>query len=78
MNRDLIIFGVGKIAEVAYYYAKEECGFNVCAFSVDREYIIDSSFHGLPVIPFEEIEKRMPQTFYIYLVAFSFLFPQKA
>ena len=72
MNRDLIIFGVGKIAEVAYYYAKEECGFNVCAFCVDKEYISDSSFHNLPVIPFEEIERRMPPDRYKMFVAVGY------
>ena len=31
--KDLLIFGNGKIADVIYYYAKNECNFNVVAFN---------------------------------------------
>lgn len=56
MKKDLIIFGNGKIADVVYYYAKNECDYNVVAFTTDREYIKEGSFNGLPVIPFDELE----------------------
>ncbi len=46
MKKDLIIFGIGKIAEVIFYYAKEECGFNVVAFCVDEQYKNVESFQG--------------------------------
>lgn len=58
MKKDLIIFGTGKITEVIYYYAKEECGLNVVAFCVDEKYKKNESFNGLPVVSFEEVEKK--------------------
>jgi sugar O-acyltransferase (sialic acid O-acetyltransferase NeuD family) len=56
--KKLILFGIGKIAEVVYYYAKEECGFDVVAFTADDAYINSDSFLGIPVIPFSEVEQR--------------------
>src|ERR1035437_9218217 len=58
MNKDLILFGTGKIAEVIYYYATEECGYNVVAFVIDEEHKKSDTFLGLPVLPFKEIEKK--------------------
>jgi sugar O-acyltransferase (sialic acid O-acetyltransferase NeuD family) len=60
MKKNLIIFGIGKIAEVIFYYAKEECGFNVVAFSVDESHKTNQTFNGLPVVAFEDVEARFP------------------
>ncbi len=48
MKKDLVIFGIGKIAEVIFYYAKEECNLNVVAFCVDNEYKTTASFQVCP------------------------------
>jgi len=56
--KDLIIFGNGKIAEVVYYYAKEDCGYNIVAFTVDLVYTKEDTFHGKPVIPFDDIQNN--------------------
>ena len=60
MKKDLVIFGTGKIAEVVFYYATKECGFNVVAFCVDEPYKTADTFQGLPVVSFEGIEKIYP------------------
>lgn len=60
MKKDIIIFGTGKIAEVIYYYAKEECNFNVIAFTVDSAYASEAKFCSLPVISFDKIEQNYP------------------
>lgn len=70
--KDLIIFGNSKIAEVVYYYAKEECGHNVVAFTVDREFIKEDSFHGIPVIPFDDIQTRFSPEQYAMFVAIGY------
>jgi sugar O-acyltransferase (sialic acid O-acetyltransferase NeuD family) len=63
MSKPIIIFGIGKIAEVVHYYAANECGFTVAAFCVDKVYITSETFAGLPVIPFENIEEQYsPET----------------
>jgi sugar O-acyltransferase (sialic acid O-acetyltransferase NeuD family) len=60
MNKKLVIFGIGKIAEVIYYYAKEECGFEVVSFCVDMSFKNIETFKGLPVIIFSEVENLYP------------------
>ena len=60
MKKDLIIFGIGKIAEVIYYYAKEECDFNVVAFCVDEKYKSEDHFQGLPVVSFATVQENFP------------------
>ena len=64
----LIIFGNSKIADVVYYYASNDCKYNVVAFTVDKEFIFEDTFHGLPVIPFDEVEKKyIPGNFYMFV-----------
>lgn len=60
MKKNLVIFGVGKIAEVVYYYAANECGFNVVAFCVDEDYKNADTFQDLPVITFDKIHENYP------------------
>jgi len=56
----IILFGAGKIAEVAYNYLKEDSAFDVVAFTVDKEYIKENEFLGIPLVPFEEVENVYP------------------
>lgn len=72
MKKELIIFGVGKIAEVIHYYAISECGFEVVAFCVDAEYKKEDSFKGLQVISFEEVEKKFPPAKYDMFIAVGY------
>ncbi len=72
MKKDLIIFGVGKIAEVVFYYASKECGYNVVAFCVDEQYKTWAKFQGLPVISFESIEENYPASDYDMFVAVGY------
>jgi len=72
MNKKLIIFGTGKIADVIYYYAKEECGFEVVAFTVNEEFNDIREFNGLQVHNFEKIEERFPSSDYEMFVAIGY------
>jgi len=72
MNKKLILFGTGKIAEVIYYYAKEECGFEVAAFTVDDAFRTVETFDGLPVIPFSQIVDQYPPSEYDMFVAVGY------
>ena len=51
---DIVIFGLGQVAEVIYYYMTNESDFEVVAFTCDREFIDRDEILGLPVVPFEE------------------------
>jgi sugar O-acyltransferase (sialic acid O-acetyltransferase NeuD family) len=59
--RKLVLFGIGKIGQVAYHHFSTDSDYEVTAFAVDQAFIpADKHFDGLPVIPFEEIEKHYP------------------
>lgn len=72
MNKPLIIFGTGKIAEVVSYYATEECGFTIAAYTVDKLHLQSETFLGKPVIAFEEIASRYPNDQYNMFVAVGY------
>lgn len=55
----VIIFGVRANAQLAHYYLTHDSSYSVVAFTVDREWLPDDrQFCGLPVIPFDEIERH--------------------
>ncbi|HWB62071.1 MAG TPA: acetyltransferase [Chitinophagales bacterium] len=57
---DIVIFGIQDFAELAHYYLENDSPHRVVAFSVNEKYIPeDGKFHGLHVLPFEDIEKKM-------------------
>ncbi len=72
MSKEIIIFGVGKIADVIQFYMREESGMAVAAFTVDEKYITEKKFNGLPVVPFENIEKLYPPDKYSFFVAIGY------
>jgi hypothetical protein len=39
MKKNLVIFGFGDIAQLAYYYFRTDSDYNVVAFTVDSVYI---------------------------------------
>ena len=60
MNKEkVILWGVGKIAEVVHFYLTEDSDYEVCAFCVDKEYKDREVFRDLPVECFDEIEKNI-------------------
>ena len=58
--RRLVVFGVGEFAEVAEYYFSNHDDYEVVAFTVDKNYVADTSFLMRPVVPFEEINSVWP------------------
>ena len=50
----LVIFGSQAFAQIAHYYFENDSEYTVAAFTVDRDYLKESTFQGLPVIPFED------------------------
>lgn len=57
MKTDIIIFGTGNNAEVAYYYLKNDTDCNVVSFTKNSSYIEkDETKFDLPVVPFENLE----------------------
>jgi sugar O-acyltransferase (sialic acid O-acetyltransferase NeuD family) len=58
MKKDLVLFGDSAFAQIAYEYFTHDSSYRVVAFTVHQEYIQGDSLNGIPVLPFETIEKR--------------------
>lgn len=56
----VIIFGVGQIADVAHFYLSHDSPHEIAAFTVDREFLREERHSGLPVEPFDCVEKAFP------------------
>ena len=52
---NVVIFGVGRIAELAHMYLEHDSPHTVVGFTVDRSFLGDGQFHDLPVVAFEDV-----------------------
>ena len=56
----VVVFGVGQWAQLAHFYLTHDSPHEVIAFTVDRSYLGNPTFLGLPVVAFEEVESLYP------------------
>ena len=68
----VVIFGLGTFAQVAKVYLTCDSHYEVVAFTVDKAFIQGESAFGLPVVPFEDVEKAYPPQQYKMLVAVGY------
>jgi len=68
----LILFGNGQVASNSYSRFTHDTDYEVAAFTVDSSYIKEKTLFGLPVVPFENIEKIFPPGEYKMNVSISF------
>ncbi len=72
MKRNLVIFGSGEIAQLAHYYFTADSEYKVVGFTVDAQYLTESRFCGLPVVPFEVVAEQFPPSENVFFVALSY------
>jgi len=72
MNKRLVIFGSGDIAQLAHFYFSTDSDYEVACFTVDAAYITESTFCGLPVVAFENIAEQYGPEDYDLFVALSY------
>ncbi|MCW9680964.1 acetyltransferase [Dolichospermum planctonicum UHCC 0167] len=60
----VVIFGNSFFAESIYFYLKHDSDHQLIAFTVDESHITSESFHDLPVVAYEKLEKYYPPTEY--------------
>lgn len=70
-NKKLIIVGSGETGLIAYEYFQYDSEYEVVAFSVNEQYIIDSIVCNLPVVPFETLQEQYSPNEYEIYVAIS-------
>ncbi|CAN5360463.1 hypothetical protein BH10BAC4_BH10BAC4_10160 [soil metagenome] len=72
MKKEILIFGIGKIADVIHYYATQECNLKIAAFVVDEQYKTQDTFHDLPVVSFQAVEKKYSPASFDMFVAVGY------
>jgi sugar O-acyltransferase (sialic acid O-acetyltransferase NeuD family) len=70
--KKLVIFGTGEIADVAYYYFKNDSDYEVLAFTVDEEFITSNFFNDLPIESFERLSSKFSVTEVELFIAISY------
>ena len=68
----IVIFGAGKIADVAYHQLKNDSPHETVAFAVDGAYIAQKEKWGLPVVAFDDILITYPPDDFKMLVAVGY------
>lgn len=68
----VVLFGVGDFARVAAVYLREDSPYDVVAFTVDGEHVRERELLGVPVVPFEELERAYPPEQNAMFVAIGF------
>ena len=69
----ILIFGTGDFAEVVHFYLTHDSPHEVVGFTVHESFLKEKTFLGLPVIPFENIEKNFPPNEFEMFVAVGYL-----
>jgi sugar O-acyltransferase (sialic acid O-acetyltransferase NeuD family) len=68
----VVIFGAGKIADVAYFQLTNDSPHQVVAFTVDGTHLVEKEKFDRPVIPFEEVLDRYPPDEFKMFVAVGY------
>lgn len=68
----VVIFGIGKIAEIAYFYLTNDSAHEVVGFTVDKEFLNNKKFNGLPVVDFKLIKEVYPPNKYKLFIPISY------
>jgi sugar O-acyltransferase (sialic acid O-acetyltransferase NeuD family) len=68
----VVVFGASQWAALAHFYLTHDSTHEVVAFTIDRNYIVEGEYRGLPVIPFDEVEKHYPPGDFHLFIPLSF------
>ena len=70
--KKLIIFGIGEIGKLSYYYFTNDSEYEVVAFTIDKSYISQNKFCNLPLIEFENIKNLYPPDSFKIFIAIGY------
>lgn len=68
----VIIFGLGDISQIAHFYLSDEKQYEIVAFSVNKNFLSQQEFEGLPVVPFENIESIYPPSEFKFFIPLGY------
>jgi sugar O-acyltransferase (sialic acid O-acetyltransferase NeuD family) len=67
-----VLFGCGRGADTAFRYLSRDSAHEICAFTVDRQFLVQPSFRGRPVVEYESLVSRFPPDEYEMFVPLGF------
>ena len=70
--KKLVIFGIGEIGKLSYYYFTNDSDYKVVAFTVDKRFVKEERFCDLPLIEFEKIKKLYPPESHNIFIAIGY------
>lgn len=68
----VVIFGASQWAELAHFYLTHDSPHDIVGFTLDRDYLRESEFKGLPIVPFEDLEQHFAPAEYKLFIPISF------
>jgi len=71
-RNQVVVFGTGRIAELACFYLTHDSDLEVAGFVIDDEYLSFSSFCGLPVVTLSRASLEFPPVKFSMFVAVSY------
>lgn len=72
MGSKVVIFGTGSFAQVAHFLFTHDSPHEVAAFTVNEGRITQTELFGLPVVPFESLEREYPPDRFRMFVAVGY------
>lgn len=72
-TKKIIMVGDSAYAEVAYEYFTQDSPYEVAAFAVEKEFLGENFFCGLPVVDLEDVEKEYAPGEYGFHVAITYI-----
>lgn len=71
-EKQLVIFGAGKIAEVLYEYLRRDSDYEIAAFTCEAAYAGSGECCGLPLVPFDDVARLFPPDRYEMHIAVGY------
>lgn len=68
----VVLYGTGDVAQLLHYFLTHDSNHDVVAFCLDAERMTTERLSGLPVVPFEEVERHYPPDGFALMVAIGF------
>lgn len=65
----LVIYGTGPMAALAHFYFTQDSPHRVVGFTTDRATMTETTMLGLPVVPFDEVERHFAPRLHAAFVA---------
>ena len=68
----IVLFGIGKIADVVFSFLADDPRVSVAGFTCDRSYRTSETLYGLPVAAFDEVESIFDPSAHAMIIAIGY------